>query len=143
MYKKSILTFVLLILYMVLVPTRVFASKSSDEPALSSEILSFDQKNLPKLNESKDNPFITIYDAYIVVSWNKGKKFKEVQPAELGHVLSQIPASAWPYGRAVGVTYCGVGSAAQSAKKYRQDAWKSVEKTLKRMKIYLNPWPCA
>jgi len=143
MYKKSILTFVLLILYMVLVPTRVFASKSSDEPALRSEILSFDQKNLPKLNESKDNPFITIYDAYIVVSWNKGKKSKEVQPAELGHVLSQIPASAWPYGRAVGVTYCGVGSAAQSAKKYRQDAWKSVEKTLKRMKIYLNPWPCA
>lgn len=110
---------------------------------LSAKILPFDQKNLPKLNASKSNPSITIYDGNLTVSWNHNKATKSIQPSELALTLSQIPEKHWPLGRAVSVMSCGISSSGAEVKKYRQDAWKSVETTLKEMKIYLNAWPSA
>lgn len=121
-------------------------SSKPSSPLLDKRIPAFDNadiKSLQKLNASHDNPFITIFDNKVVVSWEKGKHYKEAKLEDLAVVLSEIPLSAWPYGRAVGVTYCGIGNFSKDAELFRKNAWKSIEATLKRMKIYLNPWPCA
>ncbi|MCW5821185.1 MAG: hypothetical protein KIT34_00180 [Cyanobacteria bacterium TGS_CYA1] len=140
---KTIAAVLISVLYTVLYNNLVICAEPSDKPMLSAKILTFNQKNLTKLNASKSNPFITIYDKHIVVSWNNSKTTKSIQPSELALTLSQIPEKHWPLGRAVGVMYCGISSSGSEVKKYRQDAWKSVETTLKEMKIYLNACPCA
>jgi len=65
-----------------------------------------DPAQVPKLQESKHwgNPFLVIRPANVGLLTGVAANEEQIlKPEEVLHALAQLPASAWPYGRAVAI----------------------------------------
>ncbi len=110
----NIVALFMLVLICQMLPLQVQAGGSSSEVKLDMKIPPFDKKNYQKLNASHENPFITIYDNKVVLSWIKANMQKKSSLMEF-----LAPSAIF---------------------RFRPGA---VERALKRLKVFMNPWPCA
>jgi hypothetical protein len=82
------------------------APPAPDAATLLQTIAAADPAKYPSLKESKhwSNPYLVIRpDAVALLSGNAANEEQILKPQEVLNALSQIPASAWPYGRAVAI----------------------------------------
>ena len=84
------------------------------------------------------NPFLVVYtDGVEVVGIAE-----RVSPDALPAVLAQLPKSAWPYGRVVGVMECGILPDNHS-ETMQNEILAKVLKSLKELGIEVHLWPSA
>jgi hypothetical protein len=82
------------------------APPAPDAATILQTITAADPARYPSLKESKhwSNPYLVIRpDAVALLSGNAANEEQILKPQEVLNALSQIPASAWPYGRAVAI----------------------------------------
>lgn len=98
----------------------------------------------PGQNRGKDyNPFITIHDKDMTISYGKPQKNKKIKVEELESFLLALPVSAWPSGRMVSLMKCGIKSGSKQVENYRERTWVEINIILKRLEIEPNYWPSA
>ena len=91
------------------------------------------------------NPRIMIYqNGMVSLNWHKGKRDKSFKVEELGRNLLALPVSAWPYGRILGISECGIrsGSMADCDRSFKH-SWAVINKVLKELELSSQLWPCA
>ena len=89
------------------------------------------------------NPYITIYDNSVSVTWNKRLNHKELQPEEVENFLVDLPVSAWPYGRIIVLTECGPSSGTKDTEHFRKQSRSIIVAAMKRLGVALNLVPSA
>lgn len=101
----------LLILTFVLLTSLSACSRQSAPPApdaatVLQSVASSDPAKFPALQEAKHwaNPYLVIRpDRVGLLSGVDANEEQKLRPAEVLNALAQLPAAAWPYGRAVAV----------------------------------------
>ena len=80
----------------------------------------------------------------VALSWHKGKCQASVSVENLGAILPTLPVAAWPYGRIIGISECGIrsGSMADCNRSFKH-SWVIINKVLKDLDISTRLWPCA
>jgi hypothetical protein len=92
--------------------------------------------------EKWPNPFITINDQTVTVSWGKHyDHYKNLQPDEAESFLVGLPTSAWPYGRIIEVSEQGVSNGSKEVKRYRERCWAVIKAAMKRLDVILELGP--
>lgn len=99
------------ILIFVSLTTLAACSRQSPPPApdaatLLQAIAAVDPAKLPALQEAKhwSNPYLVIRaDRVGLLTGVAASEEQKLKPGEVLNALAQLPASAWPYGRAVAV----------------------------------------
>lgn len=108
--KRRLATFAS-VLVIVFVATFGGCSRRSEPPApdaaaLLQSIAAADPAKYPSLQEAKhwSNPYLVIRsDRVGLLSAVAANEEQMLKPEEVLQVLAQLPASAWPYGRAVAI----------------------------------------
>lgn len=106
-----------------------------------------------KISEIRDagdwaNPFITVSDDAITISWGKSMHHKRLHqsvlksPEEIESFLVGLPVSAWPYGRIIALSEHPIGGL-PGGRAYRKRSWDLIMAAMKRLDVQVNPWPCA
>jgi hypothetical protein len=105
-WVASALAFVLAMSYFSVACSQQSAPPAPDAATILQTITAADPARYPSLKESKhwSNPYLVIRpDAVALLSGNAANEEQILKPQEVLNALSQIPASAWPYGRAVAI----------------------------------------
>ena len=97
------------------------------------------------------NPVITIYDEYVIVSWLKTSKISKVskrqsktlQGSQVADLLLSLPSTAWPCGRVMAVTSCGLGSGSKQFQLKRAKTLQQIERAANSLQIKISCWPSA
>jgi hypothetical protein len=106
-----------------------------------------------KISEIRDagdwaNPFITVSDDAITISWGKSMHHKRLHHSvlkraeEIEGFLVGLPVSAWPYGRIIALSEHPLGGLS-GGRAYRKQSWDLIMAAMKRLDVQVNPWPCG
>ena len=86
--------------------SRQSASQAPDAASLLQSISAADSSKYPSLQEAKhwSNPYLVVRpDRVGLLSGAAPNEEQMLKPEEVLNALAQLPASAWPYGRAVAI----------------------------------------
>ncbi len=100
------LVFVLMMNLSIAACSRQSAPLSPDAAAVLRSIAAADPGKYPNLQETKhwSNPYLVIRaDAVGLLSGAAANEEQILKPEEVLNALARLPASAWPYGRAVAI----------------------------------------
>jgi len=98
--------FILLASFSLASCVREKAQSVPDDAALLQSVAAADPAKVPKLQENKHwgNPYLVIRPANVgLLSGVAPNEEQILKPEEVLNALAQLPASAWPYGRAVAI----------------------------------------
>src|SRR5688572_21859080 len=96
------------------------------------------------IRDAKDweNPYLVIRrDGIEVIAKGLASGRKTVATADLEQTLVELPLTAWPYGRVVGVQEIGIRAADRSDDKLSADNLEAALAILKTLKATVNRWP--
>lgn len=87
------------------------------------------------------NPYISVADDAVSVSWGKPRQHKTFRAAEdVEKFLVSLPVSAWPYGRIIGMAENSIGGL-PGGRDYRKQSWQALAAAMKRLDVQINAWP--
>jgi hypothetical protein len=104
--SASVLVFVLAMSLSLAACSRQNAPPPPDAATLLQAIAAADPTKYPTLQETKhwSNPYLVIRpDAVGLLTGIAANEEQMLKPEEVLNALAQLPASAWPYGRAVAI----------------------------------------
>jgi hypothetical protein len=103
---RVVVGLVIVVSFSLVACSRQNAPASPDATSLLQSIAPADASKYPSLQESKhwSNPYLVIRtDRVGLLTGIAANEEQILKPEEILNVLAQLPASAWPYGRAVAV----------------------------------------
>ena len=119
-----------------------FFALSCTHVTISSEAMS-DPEDYKKVRDAKDwlNPYLIIERDGVTVICNAlaRDERKFITLPQIDDYLKNLPATAWPYGKIIGVQEAGIGSGNDG--QLIGENKKKIEQILESLKIKPNWWP--